>query len=549
MAKKITLFALLLLANIAFGQNFLNGDFEVNTAVIDRINLANAVFNGYMPNNNGFGPGGNLDIITTSTWTGGPQNGSWFIAMTGGGTDIISLKFNTPLISGHTYTISYYDKRDSIHLVLPLDFGLSTTNNHFGTLVHTATGTVLIGTWTQRTFTFVAPNNGQYLTIMPQGSGGTWVHLDNFKLVCTSNLNLGNDTAVCQGESVNLNAGTAFSYLWSNGSTTPSINVSSTGNYWVQTSNGMCSTSDTVHINVNPFPNPGLGNDTTLCQGQSITLSAGAASNYLWSTGATTSSISSTLAGTYWVQASNGRCSTADSITIAINSYPSPELGNDTTLCEGETITLHGGPASSYLWSNSATAASLTVNSSGIYWLQASNGNCKTSDTTHITILPYPVVTLGNDTTLCQGQTLAMDAGIAENYLWSNGSTQRYTPATLPGTYSVQTANGPCVSNDQISVQFVNCEIELEFPTVFTPNNDGLNDVFHPIVMKGITRYDLRIYNRWGVTLFSTEDLTAGWDGSYQNNTCSDGTYFWEVVYSTISNETKVQKGFLLLSR
>ncbi|HLG35901.1 MAG TPA: gliding motility-associated C-terminal domain-containing protein [Bacteroidia bacterium] len=230
-----------------------------------------------------------------------------------------------------------------------------------------------------------------------------------------------------------------------------------------------------------------------------------------------------------------------------LTNSPLANLGNDTILCQGQTITLNGGSAASYLWSNGSTASSINVSVSGTYWVQASNGPCSATDSITIFINQYPIPNLGNDTTLCQGQTLTLNGGSATSYLWSNGSTDSSINAAASGTYWVQTSNGPCSINDTLSVLISNCEIEIELPNVFTPNNDGVNDNFIPIKYNGITKANLIIYNRWGDILFYTDNLLIGWNGSYKDNNCSDGTYFWIVQYTTMSNESKELKGFLTL--
>lgn len=73
----------------------------------------------------------------------------------------------------------------------------------------------------------------------------------------------------------------------------------------------------------------------------------------------------------------------------------------------------------------------------------------------------------------------------------------------------------------------------LKMPNIFTPNNDGINDFFHPQEMAYIGRAHLAILNRWGQLVFETDDLQLGWDGKINGEDCSDGTYFWVVYYKT----------------
>lgn len=90
-------------------------------------------------------------------------------------------------------------------------------------------------------------------------------------------------------------------------------------------------------------------------------------------------------------------------------------------------------------------------------------------------------------------------------------------------------------------------KIILEMPNVFTPNNDGINDHFIPLVAEGIDEARLTIYNRWGEKLIETADLTLGWDGKCDNKDCSDGTYFWTINYTTVKGEQFTIKGFVTL--
>lgn len=177
----IALFALALL-NKSHAQNFLNGNFEVNTAGADQINITNAAFNGFMANTVAFGPSGNMDIINSGTYCGFRQSGCWYIAFTGLANDAVSMRLSAPLAVGTTYNIAFWDKACVAFSCgpLPMEIGLSTVNNAFGTLIYTAplsTNNV----WVQRTFSFVAPNNGQFITVrMNGGSGCNWVQVDNF---------------------------------------------------------------------------------------------------------------------------------------------------------------------------------------------------------------------------------------------------------------------------------------------------------------------------------------------------------------------------------
>ena len=91
--------------------------------------------------------------------------------------------------------------------------------------------------------------------------------------------------------------------------------------------------------------------------------------------------------------------------------------------------------------------------------------------------------------------------------------------------------------------------VSIEIPNVFTPNNDEVNDTFHPVQAIGIENYELIIYNRWDQKVFQTTDVNQGWDGTFNQEKCTDGTYFWTVNYLDVNDKKGIKKGFLELNR
>jgi gliding motility-associated-like protein len=290
-----------------------------------------------------------------------------------------------------------------------------------------------------------------------------------------------------------------------------------------------------------------LGADTTICPGQSMLLDAGTGSTFLWSTGATTSSITITNPGTYWVQIQNGTCIKNDSITITNTNTLAVNLGNDTTFCQGQSINVNAGSASNYLWSTGATTSTISIGTTGTYWVQISSGTCAGSDSITVAVIPFPQPTLANNIPICDGATLTLAGGSANSYLWSTGSTAASIIVATPGIYWVELSNGSCSVTDTVSVNLQNCDTEIAMPNVFSPNNDGNNDLFVPVKNMGIVTAELSIYNRWGQKLAVITDLTTGWNGKHDSKACPAGTYFWILNYTTITNESGVLKGNVTL--
>lgn len=94
-----------------------------------------------------------------------------------------------------------------------------------------------------------------------------------------------------------------------------------------------------------------------------------------------------------------------------------------------------------------------------------------------------------------------------------------------------------------------NQETILLMPNIFTPNGDGMNDYFVPQEMENIQQANLTIYNRWGVAIQEIKDLNQGWNGTHNQQNCTDGTYFWVITYQGPDQKTKTEKGFVTLTR
>lgn len=186
----ITTFVVMLALEPAQAQSILNGSFENNTMTVgsDAINLSNAGFNGYMADAFGFGdwngggdPGGDLDIISTATYCGLAQQGTWYVALTSGGSDAFSLTLSAAMVAGSTHTLHFFDRACSGYTPAPVEVGLSDQPNSFGTLIYTAP-LPAPGDWNEHITTFTAPITGQYLTVRcgDVNGGSLWTQVDHF---------------------------------------------------------------------------------------------------------------------------------------------------------------------------------------------------------------------------------------------------------------------------------------------------------------------------------------------------------------------------------
>ena len=188
-------------------------------------------------------------------------------------------------------------------------------------------------------------------------------------------------TAICAGSSLVLSGNTGGT--WSTGATTPTISVTTAGDYFVTNTNACGDVvSNHLIISINPLPTASVitsgGGATAICAGSSVVLSGN--SGGTWSTGATTPSITVTTAGDYFVTNTN-TCGDAVSnhIQISINPLPICLITGVATICPGESTELCASGGSTYSWSTGATGSCISVNASGTYTVTVTDANGCTS--------------------------------------------------------------------------------------------------------------------------------------------------------------------------
>ena len=265
---------------------------------------------------------------------------------------------------------------------------------------------------------------------------------------------------------INATGGTApLMYSINNGDTFQAGNIFSglnSGQYFIQVkdANGL-TVSDSVNLSALPTPKVSLGNDTVLCTGSTLFLSVPQQPGYtyLWSDSSTGFSYNVTKAGVYSLKVTNQfGCYVSTSINVLFKATALFSLGNDTTLCNGQAMQLQPNPMlpGNYLWSNGSTRQSLDIHSPGAYWLKITDSGCVKRDSIQVNYKANPQISLGNDTGLCTGQTLLLDAANGGSiYSWQDGSTSPTFMVSMSGTYSVKVSNGGCDTTVQITVSYI----------------------------------------------------------------------------------------------
>jgi len=283
-----------------------------------------------------------------------------------------------------------------------------------------------------------------------------------------------------------------------------------------------------------------------LCFGDSALLEPAehAGSSYVWNDNSTAISRYVTAPGIYWVKYKKDCVMFTDSFIVTYSALPGMTV-HTRAACNGlpagnAWITVPDEDSYSYAWSDAqehllSQASTLQDVPAGNYSVLV--GNSQGCDTTLFFAIDNVDLSqdLGADTVVCKDDpiNIPLHAAIPADAVaaWSTGSSDADIIVHDTGTYWVSVTRSPCVSSDSIRISMLFCDCNIYMPNAFSPNGDGKNDVFLPVIEPGcpVARYAFSIYNRWGQQVFSSTDPSRGWDGMYQGHPAGVGTYFFQL--------------------
>jgi len=372
------------------------------------------------------------------------------------------------------------------------------------------------------------------------------------------------DTTINCGGIVNLSVHASgdgdYTYSWSNGGSTSSISPTVTKDTsYIVTVGTPCGSQfkkDTIKVTVLPPSfHVTLSGTTTICNGQTTVLSASGGNTYLWSTNATTTSIpvSPTSNQTYSVAVSVGNCVIDTSIAVTVDPTIVVTLTSNQSICQGDSTTLVATGGGTYKWSSGQTTSSIRVAPlvPVTYTVVVSKG-CVDSASTGVFVKPV-LVTVCCDTTIMEGSSVKLVSSLATSYKWMPSTglscTDCPTPIANPTvtttyTLSALDTNG-CPAVRTITVTIESPCADFKVPTVFTPNNDGINDDFIINVLNA-SAYNITIYDRWGKQVFTSSNIANYWNGRINgtDNLVPNGTYYY-VITASCDNIEYNKKGFV----
>lgn len=301
-------------------------------------------------------------------------------------------------------------------------------------------------------------------------------------------------------------------------------------------------------------PLVGIGGDSTYCPGLSVTLNAYGAYLYEWSTGSTLDSIVvSSPGGTFWMVGHSSTGCVSDTIYKTITEEPDWNFSVDgpTELCKNDSTLLTAEGAVKYLWNTGDTTNTVKISDTDTYTVTGSNARgCKKTISLDVTVHSLPDVdfTLSTSTVDVRHNeiTCTVSPESGTQYSWDMGDGLTETGVEAVHSYSMQTSVldytitltatsiYACVDSSSQTIDVVPF-----IPNVFTPNGDGINDLF-------LSGMETIVFDRNGVIVFKG---TEGWDGNYNGTPLSPDTYFYLVTYIDKTGQEKKIKGYITLTR
>jgi gliding motility-associated-like protein len=324
------------------------------------------------------------------------------------------------------------------------------------------------------------------------------------------------------------------------------------------TNSSGCDSQFITHLMVHNYPALSVSGAVSACYNSYANLSASGIGPFAWSTGDTgaTLHLHVSSSGYYFVtEIDSHHCNVSDSILV--NVWPLPLIQtSDTVVCSTEPVAPWAAGGTSYHWADGSRTAQIFVNANGnrSYVVTVTDANgCIDSAYAHVRVAnpfvqikvsPGKIVTIGDEVTLHAMLSAGDDSIIAwmpaESFTEQHAATTNFFPENS-GWYFIEIRNPyGCTAFDSIYIEVLPLD-NLLVPTAFSPNGDGLNDVFHVNLSPRLSLESFNIFNRWGEQVYSyPDDGNQGWDGMFKGREQAMAVYVWTATARNIITGKKI---------
>ncbi len=433
--------------------------------------------------------------------------------------------------------------------------------------VTSANGNITSG---QNTLTPFVSESGNYELLVTNPEGCTAADEITVEILPVPIINLGNNFQVCANIPFNINVNNTncpnlnlvTSVLWSDNTTANSFTsqVAPNGSETISVTLNIntCSATDNVIVSAYTPPFWDLGPTQTVCGDQPFTINS--SENVQWFSSVT----SATFSGSSYTQSNpspgtesitailtygNG-CIINDNLDVNIVQPFFVSLPATADFCEGSGTLIDAG--NTVTWSNGDVGPTTMANEVGMLTATYTDGPCTSQDQITITMTYLPSIEWTDNTTYCEGTTVTLGApgSHATSFYWSTGETAETIVVSESGYYSLTASNSCATVNRDIVLDFEICDAYAFIPNTFTPDKDGINEVWQPIIYNAKS-YEVFIYNRWGDIIYHSNDPEENWLGEAHEGQhyVQDGVYSYRLILESPQREKKEYFGYFRMLR
>ena len=397
-------------------------------------------------------------------------------------------------------------------------------------------------------------------------------------VVGTLDITISENSSICPGDSIQLNVTGGNTYSWSppfglnaTDIPNPKASPSATTTYQVdiETSEG-CTITEEVEVEVLP-PAPQLsGDDTkTSCNGIPVTLFVEGADDYEWSPpdGLSSTTIATPEANpnsntTYTVVGSNTCGDDSFQVTVLVSSIDI-SIEADSVVCANEPFFVRASGANNYVWqpghlvfNRYAEETQAEITESSLLTVRGVDSiGCSGTESVLIQIYPRIPFRAGNDRVIDFGEEIILETFSEYPITWDESPYISCTDCNNPSVFPPETTtyvgeittDYGCPERDSVTVYVRG---ELYVPNAFTPDGDGLNDIFKAEGLD-IVKFNMKVFNRWGELIFESDNINRGWNGSSGNDSyfSPPGIYQYIIVAQEHKGQVFEYRGHVNLLR
>ncbi len=227
----------------------------------------------------------------------------------------------------------------------------------------------------------------------------------------------------------------------------------------------------------------------------------------------------------------------------------------DTIICGNPIIIPLKNNKYKYICSNGEISnRQIKIEKPGIYWIKIDNKGCYAIDTFKVKSVNFAVPNFGKELLICENdysKTLSVKAPPETELYWNTGANTPNISINKEGTYWIKSISKNCgIKTDSVIVKYKNCDCDIYIPNSFTPNDDDRNDLFYPVFQCEYSYYLITIMDRWGNTVYTSNNINGKWDGKFKNNLCPDDVYVYHIEAIQKNSDKKIiRNGHISLFR